>query len=29
MPIEQHKPWCSILQGQQEMAQKDAARRTG
>jgi len=22
MPIEQHKPWCAIWQGQQEMAQK-------
>ena len=29
MPIEQHKTWCSILQGQQDMAKKESALRAG
>jgi hypothetical protein len=29
MPIEQHKTWCSILQGQQDMAKKETARHAG
>jgi hypothetical protein len=28
MPVAEHKEWCSILRGQQEMDAKAAARRT-
>ena len=27
MPVAEHKEWCSILRGQQEMDAKAAARR--
>ena len=27
MPIAEHKNWCSILRGQQEMAERAAAQR--
>jgi hypothetical protein len=29
MPIGEHRNWCSILRGQQEMAKASAARATG
>ena len=29
MPVEQHKTWCSILQGQQDMAKKGTTLRAG
>lgn len=28
MPIAEHKEWCSILRGQQEMARKGQAQAT-
>ena len=28
MPVAEHKEWCSILRGQQEMDRKAAERRT-
>jgi hypothetical protein len=28
MPVEEHKDWCAILQGQKEMAQRAAGAAT-
>jgi hypothetical protein len=29
MPVEEHKDWCAILQGQKELAARAAASTTG
>jgi hypothetical protein len=29
MPVEQHKPWCAIWQGQQDMAKKATGSSAG